>query len=271
LRPIVLSIAGSDPASGAGIQADLKAIEASGGYAATAITAITVQNTTGVRRSRALEADLVRDQLEALFEDLDIAAVKSGMLGSAPTVAIVAEVLRAHGPLPYVLDPVVASSNGFALLDDPAIETLKRRLIPRATLLTPNVEDVRALSGLEIRDVAEAERAGRRLLDLGCGAVLVKGGHLQEPQATDVLVEAGGTRIFAAPRIETPHTHGTGCVYSAALATWLGRGLAVADAVPRAKEFLTRSLSCGLALGRGHGPTDPLFALHEHARQVPGS
>jgi hydroxymethylpyrimidine/phosphomethylpyrimidine kinase len=263
-----LTIAGSDPSGGAGIQADLKTIEANGGYGTTAITAITVQNTRGVSRFQSLESNLVREQLEAVFDDLDVAAVKSGMLGEAPTVAVVAELLRAHAVRNYVLDPVVASSGGFRLLDEPAIETLKRRLVPRAALLVPNVEDVRALTGLEIRDVDDAERAGRRLLELGCEAVLVKGGHLSERAATDVLVSPAGTRTFSAERIDSVHDHGTGCVYSAAIATRLGRGLSLVDAIDRAKEFVTDSLRHALPLGRGRGPTDPLFALHGNAGDV---
>jgi hydroxymethylpyrimidine/phosphomethylpyrimidine kinase len=262
LRPIVLTIAGSDPTGGAGIQADLKAIEANGGYGTSAITAITVQDTRGVRRSYALEPDLVRQQMEAVLEDLDVAAVKSGMLGAAPTVAVVADLLSANGSRPYVLDPVVASSDGFPLLDAASIETLERRLLARTTLLTPNVDDVRALTGLEIRDVADAERAGRRLLELGCAAVLVKGGHLLERAATDVLVSPAGTRTFTAERVDSPHTHGTGCVYSAAIATRLARGQSLEDAVGGAKQFVLDCIRHGLALGHGRGPTDPLFALH---------
>ena len=270
MRPIVLSIAGSDPTGGAGIQADLKAIEASGGYAATAITAITVQNTQGVRRSQPLEPDLVREQMQAVFEDLDVAAVKTGMLGTAPTVAIVAQMLAAHASRAYVLDPVVASSNGFALLDEASIETLKRRLVPLATLLTPNVEDVRALTGLEIRDLDDAERAGRLLLDLGCEAVLVKGGHLEGQAATDLLVRPSGSRTFSAPRVVSAHTHGTGCVYASAIATRLAQGLALEEAIRRAKTLVTDSLSHALALGHGSGPTDPLFGLHERPVDVTG-
>jgi len=259
VRPVVLSIAGSDPSGGAGIQADLKAVEACGGWGATAVTAITVQNTRGVRRVRALEADLVREQIEALFDDLDVAAVKSGMLGTAAIVVAVAETLRARRTLPYVLDPVVRASDGTALLDDPAIEALKRSLIPCATLLTPNVEDVRALTGLTVRDAADAERAGRRLLETGCGAVLVKGGHLDLADATDVLVHAGGTETFVAPRVDTEHTHGTGCVLAAAVATGLARGSDLAAAIREAKRFVGRCLRHGLALGGGRGPIDPMF------------
>ena len=157
MRPIVLTIAGADPSGGAGIQADIKAIEASGGYGASAITAITVQNTLGVRRVQTVEPDLVREQLRAVLDDLEVAAVKSGMLGERESVAVVADLLREERPHPYVLDPVVASGDGFRLLDEPAIELLKQRLAPLATLLTPNVDDVHALTGLVVRSVERSQ------------------------------------------------------------------------------------------------------------------
>jgi hydroxymethylpyrimidine/phosphomethylpyrimidine kinase len=263
----VLTIAGSDPSSGAGVQADLKAIEANGGYGATAITAVTVQNTCGVQRSVSLEPDLVRDQIAAVLDDLPVAAVKSGMLGDERTVAAVAELLAAWRPRPYVLDPVVAARDGFNLLEPAALRRLERELIPRATLLTPNVEDVRALTGRSIRDVAGAERAGRALLELGCEAVLVKGGHLAGDGADDVLVSEAGTRVFEGRRIDSPHTHGTGCVYGAAIATRLACGESVESAVATAKAFVSESIRHGLDLGHGCGPTDPLHRLHRQ----PGS
>jgi hydroxymethylpyrimidine/phosphomethylpyrimidine kinase len=262
LRPIVLTIAGADPSGGAGILADLKAIEASGGYAACAITAITVQNTLGVRRVEAVEPDLVSEQVRAVMDDLEVAAVKSGMLGGGGNVAVVADLLRQWRPHPYVLDPVVAAGDGFRLLDEPTIELLKQRLLPLATLLTPNVDDVHALTGQLVRGVEEAEHAGRVLLELGCDAVLVKGGHLGAETASDVLVSPSGTRVFSAAWIDSPHTHGTGCVYAAAIATRLAHGLPLEKAVAGAKTLVTDSIRHGLPLGAGRGPTDPLFRLH---------
>jgi hydroxymethylpyrimidine/phosphomethylpyrimidine kinase len=262
VRPIVLTIAGADPSGGAGIQADLKAIEASGGYGACAITAITVQNTLGVQRVRAVEPELVREQVRAVLDDLDVGAIKSGMLGAGNNVAVVADLLREWRPRPYVLDPVVASADGFPLLDEAAIELLKHRLVPLAALLTPNVEDVRALTGRTIRSVEEAEIAGRDLLELGCDAVLVKGGHLHEVKAADVLVSPSGTRVFSSERLDSPHTHGTGCVYAASIATRLARGLPLEDAVAGGKALVTDSIRHGLRIGAGRGPTDPLFRLH---------
>ena len=264
MRPIVLTIAGSDPSSGAGVQADLKTIEATGGYGATVVTAITAQNTRGVTRSCPLEADLVRDQLAAVWTDLEPAAVKSGMLASESIVRAVAERVRRERPEHYVLDPVMRSSDGFPLLPDEGVAALKRELLPLATVLTPNVDEVRALTGLEVRDIEEAERAGRRLIALGCRAVLVKGGHYGGSKAIDLLVLPSGTRAFSSERLASPHTHGTGCVLSAAIATGLALGKSLHDAVGLAKQLVTAALRHGLPLGAGRGPTDPM-----HAR-VPG-
>jgi hydroxymethylpyrimidine/phosphomethylpyrimidine kinase len=262
LRPIVLTIAGSDPSGGAGIQADLKAIEANGGYGACAITAITVQNTLGVRRSHVLEPDLVREQMRVVLDDLRVAAVKSGMLGGAPTIEVVADLLRERGPLPYVLDPVVESSNGVRLLDEQAVDALKSRLLPLATVLTANVDDVQALSGREIEGVDAAARAGGELLETGCAAVLVKGGHLRAEAASDVLVTPEGKRVFSHPWIDSPHTHGTGCVYAAAITTRLALGCSLEKAVSGAKEFVASCIRHGVAPGAGRGPVDPMFRLH---------
>ena len=266
MRPIVLTIAGSDPSSGAGVQADLKAIEAVGGYGVTVLTAITVQNTHGVLRSSPLAAELVRAQLMGLSSDLRLGAVKSGMLASESIVLAVAEWLRTERPAHYVLDPVVRSTSGVKLLPDAGVGALKRELLPRATLLTANVEDVRALTGREVGNVEEAESAGRRLLELGCPAVLVKGGHFGGAQATDVLVGPSGTRLFSAKRLAARHTHGTGCVFSAAIATELALGRSLDQAIGSAKRFVTSAIRHGLPLGGGNGPTDPLFRLRRRER-----
>jgi hydroxymethylpyrimidine/phosphomethylpyrimidine kinase len=258
----VLSIAAADPSAGAGIQADLKAIEASGGYAVTALTGVTVQNTQGVTGWQPLSADLIGRQLRALFEDLAVSAIKTGVLGSAAIVCAVAEVLRGERRRPCVVDPVVRASGGFRFHDDAAVQALSQEMAPIAALLTPNVEDVRALTGLDVTDEPGAVAAGRRLLELGWGAVLVKGGHFGDARATDVLVERSGTRTFTAERVPGPNAHGTGCVLSAAIATGLARGLELGAAVERAKLLVTESLRQALPLGRGRGPIDPLHALH---------
>lgn len=259
--PIVLTIAGSDSSAGAGIQADLKAISANGGYGASVITAITAQNTRGVTAAAEVDLDLIRAQADAVFGDLRVAAVKTGMLASAAVIETVAKVLRDHVPPHYVLDPVMVSKTGFPLLRPEAVGALREALIPLATLLTPNVHEAQALAGLPVRTLADAEAAGRRLVAAGARAVLVKGGHLEERPATDVLVTSGGERVFPGEYIEARHTHGTGCTYSAAIATQLAHGRSLEDAIARAKAYVTEAIRAGLPVGQGIGPTDHFFYL----------
>jgi hydroxymethylpyrimidine/phosphomethylpyrimidine kinase len=259
--PVVLTIAGSDSSAGAGIQADLKAISANGGYGASVITAITAQNTRGVTAAVELDLDLIRAQADAVFDDLRVAAVKTGMLASAAVIETVAKLLRDHRPPHYVLDPVMVSKTGFPLLRPEAVGALRETLLPLATLLTPNVHEARALTGLAVRTPAEAEAAGRQLLAAGAGAVLVKGGHLEERPATDVLVTPEGVRVFPGEHVDARHTHGTGCTYSAAIATQLAHGRSLVDAITRAKGYVTEAIRAGLAIGQGIGPTDHFFYL----------
>jgi hydroxymethylpyrimidine/phosphomethylpyrimidine kinase len=257
--PIVLTIAGSDSSGGAGIQADLKAISANGGYGASAITAITAQNTRAVTRAAALDLALVRAQLDAVFDDLRVAAVKTGMLSSAGVIGVVGKALRDYGPPPYVLDPVMVSKTGFPLLEPEAVAALRTELLPLAALVTPNVHEAEALTGLPVRTPDEAEAAGRRLVEAGAAAVLVKGGHLATGRATDVLVTRAGARVYPGEPIEARHTHGTGCTYSAAIATQLAHGRPLEDAIVRAKAYVTEAIRGGLPVGGGVGPTDHFF------------
>jgi hydroxymethylpyrimidine/phosphomethylpyrimidine kinase len=259
--PIVLTIAGSDSSAGAGIQADLKAIAAGGGYGASVLTAITAQNTRAVTAAVELDPGLIRAQLDAVFDDLQVAAVKTGMLASAPVIETVAKALREYRPPRYVLDPVMVSKTGFPLLQPEAVDALRRELLPLATLVTPNVHEARALAGLPVRTPAEAEAAGRRLVEGGAAAVLVKGGHLDEAPATDVLVTPGGVEVFPGEHVPARHTHGTGCTYSAAIATQLAHGRPLAEAIRRAKAYVTEAIRRGLPVGRGIGPTDHFFYL----------
>jgi hydroxymethylpyrimidine/phosphomethylpyrimidine kinase len=259
--PIVLTIAGSDSSAGAGIQADLKAISANGGYGASVITAITAQNTRGVTAAAEVDLDLIRSQADAVFGDLRVAAVKTGMLASAAVIATVGKVLRDHRPPLYVLDPVMLSKTGFPLLRPDAVAALCETLLPLATLVTPNVHEAQALAGLPVRTLAEAEAAGRRLVAAGARAVLVKGGHLEERPATDVLVTSEGVRIFSGEHVEARHTHGTGCTYSATIATQLAHGRSLEDAIARAKVYVTEAIRAGLPVGQGIGPTDHFFYL----------
>jgi hydroxymethylpyrimidine/phosphomethylpyrimidine kinase len=259
--PIVLTIAGSDSSAGAGIQADLKAIAANGGYGACVITAVTAQSTRGVTAAAELDLDLIRAQADAVFGDLKVAAVKTGMLASAAVIETVAKVLRDWRPPHYVLDPVMVSKTGFALLRPEAVAALGEALLPLATLVTPNVHEAQVLTGTRIRTLAEAEEAGRRLVAAGAPAVLVKGGHLEERPATDVLVTPTGVRIFSGENVDARHTHGTGCTYSAAIATQLAHGRSLEDAIVRAKAYVTEAIRAGLPVGQGIGPTDHFFYL----------
>jgi len=261
LPPTVVTIAGSDSSGGAGIQADLKAIAANGGYGASVLTAITAQNTMGVMAAEPVPLPLIRAQLDAVFDDLTVAAVKTGMLADEEIVLLVAEALRARRPARYVCDPVMISKTGFSLLAAGCAAALRRELLPLATLVTPNTHEARELAGMPVETVAQAEEAGRRILETGAAAVLVKGGHLGERPGTDVLVTPEGVRHFPGEWHDTPHTHGTGCTYSAAIATQLARGRPLAEAIALAKEFLTEAIRGGLAVGRGRGPTDPFFFL----------
>jgi len=267
--PIVLTIAGSDSSAGAGIQADLKAISANGGYGASVITAVTAQNTRGVTAAAELDLDLIRAQADAVLGDLGVGAVKSGMLASAAVIETVAKVLRDHRPPHYVLDPVMVSKTGFPLLRPEAVGALRESLLPLATVLTPNVHEARALTGLPVRTPDEAEAAGRRLLAAGAGAVLVKGGHLEERPATDVLVTATGVRVFPGEHLDARHTHGTGCTYSAAIATQLAHGWPLEEAIVRAKAYVTEAIRAGLPVGQGTGPTDHFFFLRGPGRCEP--
>jgi hydroxymethylpyrimidine/phosphomethylpyrimidine kinase len=268
--PVVVTIAGSDSSAGAGIQADLKAISANGGYGASVITAVTAQNTRGVTAATELDLDLIRAQADAVFGDLRIQAVKTGMLASAAVIETVAKALRDHRPPHYVLDPVMVSKTGFPLLRPEAVGALRESLLPLATLLTPNVYEARALTGLPVRTPEEAEVAGRQLLAAGAGAVLVKGGHLEERPATDVLVTAtSGVRVFPGEHLEARHTHGTGCTYSAAIATQLAHGWPLEEAILRAKAYVTEAIRAGLAIGQGIGPTDHFFFLRRAGQCEP--
>ena len=266
VRPTVLTIAGSDCSGGAGIQADLKTVEANLGYAATVITAITAQNTRAVHSSFPLPSARVAEQLETVFADLDVVAVKTGMLADAEIVGVVARQLRSHPVRHYVCDPVMVSSTGFRLLDERGSDRLLRELMPLASLLTPNAHEAEKMSGVPVRNPADAQQAGKRLLELGARAVLVTGGHLVDGPATDILVTADGCARFPGQFFDVPHTHGSGCTLSSAIATLLARGLDLHGAVETAKRFVGEAIRCGLPLGSGNGPTDPFFFLH--ARRV---
>ncbi|MBK1635181.1 bifunctional hydroxymethylpyrimidine kinase/phosphomethylpyrimidine kinase [Rhodovulum adriaticum] len=261
--PNILSIAGSDPSGGAGIQADIKAISANGGYAMAAITALTVQNTCGVRYARLMAPDLVAAQVTAVFDDIRVDAVKIGMLGDAAIVRAVAEVL-ADRDVPVVLDPVMVAKGGDRLLAAEAVAALRDRMVPQATIITPNLpEAADLLDRPEARDRAEMEAQARALLHLGCGAVLLKGGHLGGADSPDLFLSPDGAHWLEGPRLPTANTHGTGCTLSAALATQLALCGQARPAIDATKAYIQGAIrgADGLCVGRGHGPTDHFFAF----------
>jgi hydroxymethylpyrimidine/phosphomethylpyrimidine kinase len=257
-----LTIAGSDSGGGAGIQADLKAFQANGVFGMSAITSITAQNTQRVARAYDLPVDLVLAQLDAVFEDFEVAGLKTGMLSSPEIVEAVAGYLRGlPARPPIVVDPVMVSKSGYPLLVEDAVGRVKTDLLPLATVVTPNRREAELLSGVKIESRSSLKEVGRRILDLGPGAVLLKGGHLEEDLAVDYLFEPGAVRSFSALRIDTDTTHGTGCTLSAALCANLACGIGLHDAVERAKDYVTEAIRHGLRIGHGHGPTHHFYFL----------
>ena len=265
-KPVALTIAGSDSGGGAGIQADLKSMEANGVFGTSALAAVTAQNTEEVAQSHDLPPTLVAAQIDAVAEDMDVRAAKTGMLSAPDIIEMVADRVEAHGLFPFVVDPVMISKSGFKLLQDAAIETLKDALLPLATLVTPNVHEAEHLADVPIETTADLTAAGQALLEHGPDAVLVKGGHLADAEeAVDVLVTEDTSQRFVAPRIDTKHTHGTGCTYASAIAANLAKGHDLEAAVGRAKRYVTGAIRHALPLGHGRGPTNHFFHLDPEA------
>ncbi|MFZ0254319.1 MAG: bifunctional hydroxymethylpyrimidine kinase/phosphomethylpyrimidine kinase [Gammaproteobacteria bacterium] len=252
----VLSIAGSDSGGGAGIQADLKAITLLGGYGMSVVTALTAQNTVSVRAIQTVTAEFIDAQLEAVLSDIGADAVKTGMLATAEIVHAVAAALRRHPIERLVVDPVMIAKGGERLLAEKAETTLQRELLPLAYVVTPNLPEAESLCGFPVRNLEEMKHAAARLHELGPHNVLIKGGHLSG-NAVDLLFDGRDFQTFESPRIPTSNTHGTGCTYSAAIATLLAQGHTLKDAVAIAKDFVTRAIGAGFPLGAGHGPTNP--------------
>jgi hydroxymethylpyrimidine/phosphomethylpyrimidine kinase len=251
---IALTVAGSDSGGGAGIQADLKTFHQFGVFGTSVVTAVTAQNTLGVRSWQALPTSLIAQQLDAVAEDLPPRAVKSGMLGSSEVVEAVADGLSRHRLPNYVLDPVMVATSGDRLLDVDAEHLVATRLVPLATLVTPNLDEARILTGEEVRTVEEMERAARALLRMGARSALVKGGHLEGVEVVDVLAKDGEVRRLTRPRLPTGSTHGTGCTLSSAVAAGLALGASLEEAVGRALDFVHRAIAAAPRLGRGNGP-----------------
>jgi len=252
MKPVALTVAGSDPSGGAGVQADLKTFHQFGVYGEGVLTLITVQNTQRVSRVELLDPELVRQQIEAVMSDIAPGAAKTGALGSAAIIEAVAE---AMGDTPLVVDPVMISKHGAALIAAEAVEALRATLFRKALLITPNLHEAAALTGLLVETEDQMVSAGRRLLEHGPKAVLVKGGHLAG-KASDVLVTADTVDWFTSERVDTPHTHGTGCTYSAAITALLAQGVPLRDAVGRAKAFITKAIGTNPGLGHGQGPVN---------------
>lgn len=264
--PIALTIAGSDPSGGAGIQADLKTFAVLGVYGASVITALTAQNTKGVSGVFTVPADVIAAQFEAVTSDLDVSAVKTGMLADSATVETVAACLSQRKGKHVVVDPVMVATSGDRLIDAAAIETVRTRLIPLATVITPNLPEAAALLETTIAETEGAmQKQAEALLRLGCAAVLLKGGHGPGGDAVDLLVTSSRTTRFARPRIATRNTHGTGCTLAAALAANLAKGRPLIEAAEAAKDFVWNALRAGAGqqIGSGHGPVDHLFSVRQ--------
>lgn len=253
LVPVALTIAGSDSGGGAGIQADLKTFHQFGVFGTSAITAITAQNTVGVSAIHPVPLSSVRAQIDAVASDLRPAAIKTGMLATAEVTEIVAAAIFAHKLNSYVMDPVMIATSGDRLLEDNAAIALRTYLVPLANLVTPNLQEAEILTGRDVRTVSEMKDAARSIVDAGADAVLVKGGHL-DGDAVDVLWDGSVERLWRHPRINTPHTHGTGCTLSAAVTAGLAAGADLITAVDRAIRFVHDSISSAPGLGNGNGP-----------------
>lgn len=264
MTPIALTIAGTDPTGGAGIQADAKTFAALGVYGASVITALVAQNTLGVQEVHDIPPAFVRRQMDSVFEDLKVDAVKIGMLSVPVAIEAVAEGLKAHGARHVVLDPVMVAASGDSLLRPEAVATLKERLLPMALVITPNLPEAAKLLDEPVARTEEEMRGqGERLLELGPQAVLMKGGHAVGEEAVDLLVRRGGVSRFAAKRLSTNNTHGTGCTLSSAIAAGLAKGQDLEQAVSSAKAYLTAALEAAdeLEIGHGHGPVHHFHAI----------
>lgn len=257
----VLTIAGSDSGGGAGIQGDIKAMSANGVFALSVITAVTAQNTEEVTNVFELPVSIIAAQLDAVFDDFEIAAVKTGMLSSAAVISTVVRLLKPQQVGQLVVDPVMISKSGQALLKPEAVEALTKDLFPLALLVTPNVHEAQQLSGIEIKTLADARRAAKVIAQFGCRHVLIKGGHLIAERGTDLLYDGRFFQIYKGEFIDTTHTHGTGCTFASAITAQLARGKSVPDAVQAAKTYVTEAIRHSLAIGHGKGPTNHFYFL----------
>jgi len=262
--PRVLIIAGSDSGGGAGVQADLKTVSAQGAFGMTAITALTAQNTTGVYGVVEIEPKFVVAQIETCVSDIGCDAVKTGMLSSTALIEAVAEAISSRKLKPLVVDPVMIAKSGAPLLKLDAVESLKAKLLPHATVATPNLHEAMALTGREIKTLAQMKEAARAIFDLGPANVVIKGGHL-EAVAADVLYDGREFVEFRKERIDTRNTHGSGCIFASAVAANLAHGRTVRESVGGAEDFITSAIQNSLAIGKGYGPANPMASLWRKA------
>lgn len=255
LRGRVLIVAGSDSGGGAGIQADIKTVTALGGYAMTAVTAITVQDTLGVHAIHEIPLDIIRGQIKVVLEDIGTDAIKTGMLHSVEIIEAVAEDISLYAPnAVLIVDPVMVAKGGAALLQSDAVDAFKRALMPLARLITPNVPEAEALTGRVITTLDEQKAAADALLGLGCDAVLLKGGHMPGDTIYDVLATHNTIEVMSAPRIDTRHTHGTGCTLASAIAALMAQGAPMRDSVEIARDYVAEAIRSAPGFGKGHGP-----------------
>lgn len=250
----VLIIAGSDSGGGAGIQGDIKTVTCLGGYAATAITALTAQNTQGVFGIHDVPDDFLRQQITLVMEDIGADAFKTGMLHRTGVIDVIADALTQYPHIPFVLDPVMFAKGGAALLEADAIEKLTSRLIPLATVITPNIPEAEYLAGMKIENTDDMHHAAEAIMKKGCKAVLIKGGHLEGEMVIDMLISKDGVESFMQPRLNTPHTHGTGCTLASAIATGLAQKYDLPQAVTRGRAYVKKAIENAPRLGKGHGP-----------------
>lgn len=254
-----LTIAGSDSGGGAGIQADLKTFAANGVYGTSAITAVTAQNTTGVQDILEMPITLIENQIDSILSDIGADAVKTGMLSSSEIIRSVVGKLSQYEIENVVVDPVMVAKGGDKLLQDEAITTLKNELIPVALVVTPNGPEATAITGIDVVDIESAKNAAVRLVEMGSRSAVVKGGHIDEGPATDILYDGTSFHLFSTKRIETPNTHGTGCTFASAVAAGLAKGMSIRDSVSNAKAFVTGSIRHDLSIGNGSGPLNHFY------------
>ena len=255
----VLVIAGSDSGGGAGIQGDIKTFTSLGGFATTAITALTAQNTQGVQAIRSVSSNLIKMQIDSIVEDFPINTIKLGMLHSEKVIkTVVSSIKKNLKHVPYILDPVMIAKSGTPLLKKNCINLIISDLIPKSLIVTPNIPEAQEITNIEIKDINDMKMAGKKILSLGAKSVLIKGGHMNCNTLSNVLVTSSGSKIFKSNRIETLHTHGTGCTMASAIAVSIAQGMSIDSSIERAQEYVIKAIQNAPKLGAGHGPLDHL-------------